>query len=326
MNRKPALLSLILVIFMAACSAAPAPKEAVAPSMPGQVPSASYGGASDKAVASSADSTQSERLVIKNAEISIVVTDPGSGLSSILKMASEMGGYVVSSRLYKTTTKSGLEVPQANLTVRVPSEKLDEALAKIKALVRDPATDILSENVTGKDVTAEFVDLQSRLKNLENTEAQLKKIQDAATKTEDVLSVFNRLTEIRAQIEQVKGQIKYYQESTNLSAISVQLVSKESVAPISIGGWEPVGVARDAFQTLIDVGKVLVELVIWLVIFFAPLGLVFFFPIRWAWRRFRRWQARRPVYPPYPPQAPQPYTPMPPYPPAPPPPQEGQQQ
>jgi hypothetical protein len=324
MKKSFAILFIILLLALSACatSATSVPKV----SSPGLMPagtaapaaSSTSRAAADKASTGGAGLAESSsapadvtRLVIRNADLSLVVDSPNNGMSSIIKLAADLNGYVVTSRLFKTRTSSGSEVPQANITVRIPAEKLDEALAKIKGLVRDPNKDILSDTITGKDVTADYVDLQSRLTNLQNTEAQLKKIQDSATKTEDVLQVFNQLTQIRQQIEQIKGQIKYYEESSSMSAISVSLISSESIAPITIGGWAPAGIVRDAFQTLIDVAKVLVEVLIWLIVFFLPLGLVLYFPGRWILRRIRRWLANRPK----PQPMPNPYGPLPPYPP-----------
>jgi hypothetical protein len=298
-----ATLTLVFLVTLAACqnaasTQAPMPAPA-ATSAPAAYDSATGGKNAAVGAAQPASATQ---MVIKNADLEIVVDDPGAGMTTIAKMANEMGGYVVTSKMYKTTTEGGIEVPRANITVRVPAEKLDDALAKIRALTRDPAKDVRSENVTGKDVTGDFVDLQSQLTNLENTEKQLQKIMDSATKTDDVLAVFSQLSSVRQKIEQIKGQMKYYQESTSLSAVVVQLLSKESVAPLTIGGWEPAGIARDAIQALIDVGKFLVELLIWLVIFILPLGLIFFFPGRMILRKIRKWQqshpkTNTPVYP-----------------------------
>ncbi len=291
---------LILVFSLSACAtAASAPTQA-----PAATAAPAFGGSSQSSNGPALDSkgglpSQAEvpaaavtRLVVKNADLIIVVVDPGASMTTILNMANSSGGYVVSSKSYTTPSSSGVEVPQANISVRVPAEKLDDTLAAIRKLTQDPTHDVRSENITGQDVTADYVDQQSRLTSLQNTQAQLIKIQDSATKTEDVMTVFNRLTDINQQIEQIKGQIKFYEESAALSSISVTLLSKAGIAPIQIGGWEPVGIIRDAFQSLIDVGKALVVILIWLVIFFVPLGLVLYFPGRWSWRFIKRHMPR----------------------------------
>lgn len=228
-----------------------------------------------------ADTTGStiERMVIKNANLSIVVKDPSQALDTINQMADEMGGFVVNSYLYKTYTDNGIEVPEVDITIRVPAEDLNEALDEIKSLVDDQEKDILSENISGQDVTKEFTDLKSRLKNLEQAEEQLQEIMGSATETEDVLTVFNELTSVREQIEVIQGEINYYEESSRLSSISVNIMAQEAVKPLTIGKWEPAGVARDAVQALIGAVKFFINVAIWVFLFLLPIALIFAIPI-----------------------------------------------
>jgi hypothetical protein len=230
-----------------------------------------------------------ERIVVKNASLEIVVIAPDESLQSISRMAEQMGGYVVSANLYKTQTSEGKEVPQASITIRVPSEKLEEALAQIEAESdRLP----LSKNINSQDVTSDYTDLQSRLVNLEAAEAQLMEIMESANRTEDVLNVFDQLTRVREQIEVLKGQMQYLENSAKLSAISVELIPDEVIQPISIGGWEPVGVIKDAIQSLIVALQGLVNIGIWLALFILPIvliiGVPLFFIIRGVRNRRRR--------------------------------------
>jgi hypothetical protein len=314
---SPLVALFLLVFFIAGCASSATPGTApAATSAPAAVaPRQSAGVTTNDSYASGAKNAAEqpasiERLVIRNADLSIAVADPAGSMTAIMNMANGMGGYVVSSKSFKARTQDGSELPQASITVRIPAAKLDDALASIHKLTADPTHDIKSENITGQDVTAEYVDLQSKLTSLQNTQQQLVKIQDSATKTEDVLNVFNQISAINQQIEQVKGQINYYENSAAMSAVNVQLLALASINPISIAGWQPVGVVRDAFQALINVGKGLLEALIWLVIFVAPIVLVFYFPGRWLWRAFRRWQKRSYPQPqmatgmPYPPQPP----------------------
>jgi len=159
-----------------------------------------------------------------------------------------MGGFVVSSNLYQSYTNDFIQVPEVTIVIRVPAERLTEALD----LIKKDAIEVRNQNRTGTDVTAEYVDLQSRLKNLEAAEAQLQEILDSAEKTEDVINVFNQLVYYREQIELVKGQIQYYDEAAALSSVNVHLIPEEIVQPIEVAGWKPEGVARDAIQDLIN--------------------------------------------------------------------------
>lgn len=240
-----------------------------------------------------------KRMVIENAEMSIVVTDPEAKMKAISAMAERMGGFVVSSNLYETNLSGGGTAPEGSLTVRVPAEKLNDALAEIKEAI----VELKSENRSGQDVTQEYTDLSSRLKNLESTERQLTAIMEQANKTEDVLQVFNQLTQIREQIEVIKGQMQYYEQSAALSAISIRLIAEETLQPIVIGGWKPEGVVRDAVQALVNFLKGFFEFIVWLVIVFLPaavltilsVGSVLFLLwrlVRWLWRIFFKGKAK----------------------------------
>ena len=289
-------LSLTTTLLLAACASAATPSQrsfdfaggapAAAPEMMFDAPMEAPAPAVD--VASNAagegfNAAAVERLVIQNADMSIVVADPAAKMKSIEQMAESLKGFVVSSNLYQTNTSTNVRVPEGQITIRVPVEKLDEALDEIKS----DTIEVQSENRSGQDVTKDYVDLQSRLKNLEATEAQLVKIMEDANKTEDVLNVFNQLTSIREQIEVVKGQIKYYEESAALSAINVRVIAEESVQPIEVGGWKITGTARNAFQTLIDFAQGFVRFLIWLIILIIPAGLLILFLLWVVWRIFR---------------------------------------
>ncbi|MBN2147436.1 MAG: DUF4349 domain-containing protein [Anaerolineales bacterium] len=255
-------------------------------------PSGAYdegGYVSYDATISSAPPTE-ERIVIKNADLSIAVDDPTKSMERISQLAEEYGGYVVAANLYQTYLESGIQVPQASITIRVPAGKLNDAMERIKEETSQP---IISESINSQDVTAEYTDLQSRLRNLQAAETQLVEIMGAAVKTEDVLAVYSQLTAVREQIEIIQGQIQYYEQSAAMSAISVSLLTNEAVQPLTIGGWQPVGVAKDAVQALINVLKFLVNVAIWSVILIIPVGLLVFGPPILIIRALLKRRARR---------------------------------
>ena len=300
--RKKIIILTILVILLSSCAGGFSPYDAVsveraAPMAKGVEFSAdSISGEPESAIASASYSDQEfrtlnnqTRMVIKNASLSIVVEDPGATMDAISTLASDLGGFVVASNLYRIQLDGGLEVPQANITIRVPAEKLDQALEEIKS----GAGQILNENISGQDVTQDYTDLESRLRNLENAEQQLTEIMEEAYKTEDVLSVYNRLVDVQEQIELIKGQMQYYEQSAALSAISVDIQANEAVQPLKIGNWQPVGVAKQAIQALINTFKVIANIVIYLVLLIIPVVLILYFPVRWIWKGLKRLFTRR---------------------------------
>ncbi len=277
----PFVLVVIAALVLAACGSSRSAEPSYAteaPAMmelPAMAPEA--GAVADMAQSNSvsgAPAATTERIVIQNADLAIVVSDVEGRMKNIQAMAQQMGGFVVTSNLYQSYASDNVQVPEAQITIRVPVENLEVALEQIKKDV----VEVQNENRSGQDVTAEYVDLQSRLKNLEAAEKQLEEIMENATETEDVVNVFNQLVYYREQIELVKGQMKYYEEAAALSAISVRILAEETVQPVVIGKWEPKGVALEAIQDLINFLKGFVEFLIRFVIFILPVLILIAIP------------------------------------------------
>lgn len=226
-----------------------------------------------------------ERIVIRNANMSIVVADPASVAQQISDFAAKYGGYVVSSEIYKSSYgPTDIEVTRGSVAIRVLSENLDQALDDIKAL----AIEIENENVSGEDVTDRYTDLNSRLRNLEAAEEQLLDIMDNATETEDVIYIFNNIREVREEIEVLRGQINYLEESARLSHIYVSLIPDEVAQPLQIGSWRPSGTAKRAVESLIGALQFIGDTLIWLVICIAPVVIILGFPAYFVIRAINR--------------------------------------
>jgi hypothetical protein len=170
------------------------------------------------------------------------------------------------------------------VSVRVPVDKLDQALEEIQA----QAIEVREKRISGEDVTQQFTDLQSKLRNLEAAEEQLLLIMEQATDTEDVLRVFDDLRSVREQIEIIKGQMNYFQDSARLSLITVELIPDELAQPIEIGGWKPEGTAKQAVEMLIQALQFIADVGIWVVICILPIGLLLGVPGFFIGRRALR--------------------------------------
>lgn len=236
-----------------------------------------------------------ERMVIQNADLAIVVADPKERMQEIADLATGMGGFVVSSNVYTTFYgPNSSEAPEATIVVRIPSERLDEALASIK----EGAVEVDYENRSGQDVTSIYVDLQSQLKAKQAAEEKLLEFLEDAEDTEAALAVYTQLQFIQSEIEVLKGQIKYYDESVALSAVSVRLIADETVQPVEIGGWKLGGAANEAIQDLINFTQGFTRFLIRFVLFTLPSLILIAIPLyllflggRALYRRFGRSRA-----------------------------------
>lgn len=266
-----------LILSLSACAAAPRtpsyeyaePAATAAPAQP-PIPAAEAAPAAQpRAGGATTDSVAQPRLIIRTADITLVVKDTQETLDLLTRLSAELGGFVVSS----STSRAGREI-QGYITLRVDATRFDEAMNRIRAA----AIEVRSENVRGEDVTAEYIDLDARLKNLEAAEAQLQQILKQATATEDVLAVYRELTEIRGQIEQIKGRMQYLSQSAALATISVTLIPDALAQPVEVGGWRPEGVVREAVEALIAALQGLASVLIWLIIVALPILLIIALP------------------------------------------------
>ena len=290
MKKKLLVLSLILVLFVSACSASKSAMNYAEPALDmewGYDAAGSYEYAQEKPAAEPSETEEGggqERMVIQTASLEVSVADTVEAMNATTALAKSMGGYVVSSNRYSDTTYNNVTYTRTSITIRVPAAKLEEAMQKIRELSADGKNGVLSESLSGEDVTSDFVDSSSRLRNLKAAEEQLVKLMENTDDLDATLSVFRELTNIRSQIEVMEGHIKYLQESSALSSIAVDFVAEASLQPIEIGGWKPEGVAKDALGNLIRMFQDLVDFLIRFSIqclpFLIPLGVGIYFLIR----------------------------------------------
>jgi len=235
--------------------------------------------------ATTASGSANSRLIIKTGLLSLLVKEVRTSVSQIGGLAETFGGYISSSSLsIIDETKNKLT---ATIVIRVPAEKYSQAFEAIKKT----AIKTTSESSSGEDVTQQYTDLGSRLKNLEGAETQLFDIMKNAKETKDVLSVFTELTNIRGQIEQIKGQMQYLEKSGKLATITVYLATEENELPIVEKKWTPLTPFKEGLRALVSFWQNVADGSIYWLVFaspFAALLLVFV-----VWRLIKRFAPRR---------------------------------
>lgn len=244
---------LALVFVVSACATASAPREGAGDNLagkPGEQPA--DGSGSGEQPASLAD-----RKIVRTGEISIEVPNVAAAVGRVRALALELGGYVGSS-------ESGTLGQSATLTLRIPADRFEDALARLHKLDGD----VLSEATREEDVTSAVVDLEARLKNLQASEVQYRALLAQATKIEDILSVQTRLDDVRGQIEQLQAQHKELTGLADLATLTVTLVP--GAVQQAAGNWDPGKTVTDAFAALVGFGQNLGNAAIWLVIVVLP--------------------------------------------------------
>ncbi len=221
-----------------------------------------------------------ERMIVRTGDISLVVEDVVNARDEITQLAISLNGYVVSSRIW------GEEQDRTGwISVRVSDEKFEQALAELRNL----AVRVTSESTSSEDVTEQYVDLESRLKNAEATERQYLALLEKAEDVDDILRIYDSLSRVRGEIEQIKGRMQYLERTSSMSLISVHLEPVATTKPLVRAGWNALEAFKSAIRGIVIFGQVLGTIVIWLLIF-SPVWGVILGIIYWRRRRKRRGQ------------------------------------
>jgi uncharacterized protein DUF4349 len=260
-KRKLAIVLLVAMAALTACSAAGVATSAPAPRAPegGNVQAdaaksvAGNGTSPAQGIPSLAIST---RDLILTANVSMRASDPWAVSDSARSIASGLGGDL----LGLSQGGSG-ENRSATLTIRVPAARFDDALSALKKLDGE----VIASNVSAKDVTDQLVDLQARLTAAQALEQRYLQILAQAKTVDEILRVESTLANTRTQIEQLKAQQKTLNgqvafSTITLSVSSVPVIGSADPKPL----WDPAKTFDRAVAALSVLMRTAADLAIWL--------------------------------------------------------------
>jgi len=291
-SRKPSVLTFILVFVLVAAACAPG----AAPKLVGDVerpePEVAPRAAGYGATVSEADAAKSieERMLVRTANVSLVVTNTEDSVAQIKSIVTSFGGYVVDTRLWRDEGQL-----RGSVTVRVPADDLDDALSQFKAL----AVKVERESSSSQDVTEEYTDLNARLRNLEATEQELLEllgtVRERTGKAEEILAVHRELTNIRGQIEQLKGRMQYLERTSAMSSVTIELIPDILSQPIAGTGWRPSETVANALRSLLRTVRFIANAAIWIVLYVLPVAVIVLIPFAIVWLIWRRRRKGKPA-------------------------------
>lgn len=237
-----------------------------------------------------------ERLIVRTGVLSIQVLDTKQAIDAIAALAVQYGGFVVSSTTYNQGSyyaddATNLALLSGDVVIRVNVENFDAAIQAIEEMTPDVTKNVSAKTITGEDITSDYVDSNAKLAALEETRDKLNEILSTAKTAEETLLIYREITDVNSQIEVLKGQIKYMQDSAVLSSISIHI---DTIRPtgITVKPWSLGEIVSDAVQNLLESGQKLGEFLIYFIISVLPFLLLFGIPLyllfRWLIRKIAR--------------------------------------
>ncbi len=213
-----------------------------------------------------------DRLVIEESNLSLLVKDVVTVRDKIIKHAQESGGYMVNS-----TISNPQDAPTATVVIRVPSAQLESTLAFLRSL----AVKVVSENLMGKDVTDQYVDIEKRIQLLEKTKARYEEILAQAKEISDISNLTQQILNVQSQIDSYLGQKEALAKNAELAKLTIYLSTDEIALPYAPSEtWRPDIIFKQAVRSLIKTLRSLGTLSIWLAVYsviWVPVVLVIIF-------------------------------------------------
>ena len=199
-------------------------------------------------------------------------------LQTVTDRLTALGGYVEDQYIYNGSLYSGRRYRNADLTLRVPADKLSELIATV-----EEAGNVVSSSRSTEDVTLQYVDTESRITALKTEQARLLELMEQAETMSDLLEIESRLTEVRGDLERYTSQLKVLSNQVDYATVSLSLSEVQEYTPVAEKTrWEKitegfVGSIRGVWNLILDVLSFLIialpylavlGLLIWAVVIF----------------------------------------------------------
>lgn len=215
---------------------------------------------SDSATADSTVPNTAQKLVRKVwLEAEIETMDPL--LEDIAKRIGDLEGYVEARNIYNGSQYGGKRYRSAELTVRIPADKLDQFVAQVSE-----KANIVSNKETTDDITLDYVDTESRANALRTEQTRLMELLAEAQNMSDLLQIEDRLTQVRGELEKMESQLRLYDNMVDYGTVylTVNEVTEYTVTEEPDTVWERI--STGFVQSLKDLGEFFVELFIVVVV------------------------------------------------------------
>lgn len=239
-------------------------------SVPGIMPETDY----------TPQTSAANRLVIQESNLALLVKDVVDTRKKIIGFAESKGGYMVNS-----STSNPQDAPTATISIRIPASTLEQSLEYFHSL----SIKVVSENLLGRDVTDQYVDIDTRISQIQGTVARLNGILNQATEISDITNLTNQILNYQNQIDSLKGQKLSLEKNAELAKLTVYLSTDEIALPYAPSEtFRPAVVFKLAVRSLVGTLRGIATDAIWLLVYsvvWLPALLIFLYVRRYLKNR-----------------------------------------
>lgn len=193
-------------------------------------PSAEYKSESGSSNTQVEEMQDQNRKLITTVNLTAETEDLPETIVSVEGKVKELGGYIESSNIYNGSS-SKYSTREASLTVRIPSKRLDDFVDSIEG-----NTNITRKTVNVEDVTLRYVDTESRKNSLKTEEKRLLDIMESASSVEDLITIEDKLADVRYELESIESQLRSYDNQVDYSTIYLSITEVVKYTPVEEEG------------------------------------------------------------------------------------------
>jgi len=199
-----------------------------------------------------------ERMIIQTADIKFRVDKVSNAQDKVVELAKTFNGYISMSKQQGDYSSS--------FTIRVPTTNFLSMIAELKKI----AVSVSFLQITGNDITDQYVDAAIRVRSQKAAQEQLMTLMKQAVQIQSILEVSRELQRYTEQIELNEGRMRYLKDRSQYSTINLELYEYKEYRPPDNHPWSPFNTAYQAFSQLQATFIVLIDAIIWLVILTIP--------------------------------------------------------
>lgn len=189
----------------------------------------------DEETGSSSESVRTGRKLIRTVDLEVETLEFEALLTYVQDKTNELGGYVENLDAYNgsdyysyTYTGTGYRNDRhASLTLRIPKDRLDEFLTRV-----EDSSNIINRSEKEKDVTLDYVDLDSHKEVLLVEQDRLLALMEQAETIDDIITLESRLSDIRYQIESMESRLRTYDNQIEYSTVYLSITEVVELTPI----------------------------------------------------------------------------------------------
>ena len=276
MKQKKLLALLLLVLVMTAsvltgCGASSSYKDAVveeaAPMEPMKDMAAGGVMMQSNGMTGTTQEMPTGQKLIRRVNIDAETEDLDALLVQLQAQISASNGYIESQDLYNGSSYSNYRNRNANLTIRIPADKLDGFVVQLK-----DASNVVNYSESQEDVTLTYVSTESRIKALETEQERLLELLSQAENMSDLLEIEARLTDVRYELESVTSQLLVLANKVDYATINLYISQvKEYTEVDEQTVWQRI--SNGFKENLKDIGEGAVDFFVWLVTYSPQLVL-----------------------------------------------------